>query len=279
MVNLLLITATAGFTVGSIYDVVETQLNKAAIVAPEKKLQKRRRGAYTPEKSLSHYDAIKERNLFNTKSAIGADDTKTEDVDVTSLKKTSLKMKLWGTILGPPGMSYAIIEETTKRVQDLYRKGDTIQNATIKHILREKVVLSVGGRDEILEMEKLLGGKGLPVRTGRAGRAPGSMNINVDRAEIDESLENINELMKQIRVRPHFSGGRPDGLILSSIKSNSIFRKMGLRNGDILQGIDGKPIESVDDALGLADSLMSASNIRLEIKRRGKPQIIEYNIK
>ena len=53
---------------------------------------------------------------------------------------------------------------------------------------------------------------------------------------------------------------------------------MGLRRGDIITGVDGQAIESVDDALALYNRLKSASNVKLEIKRRGQSRILDYNI-
>jgi hypothetical protein len=91
-----------------------------------------------------------EGNLFDT--ATGTAVTP-ETIKLSALKKTDLKLKLWGTITGNSVSAYAIIEEVAKRKQKLYRVGETIQNATLSMILREKVVLNVDGEYEILEME------------------------------------------------------------------------------------------------------------------------------
>lgn len=71
----------------------------------------------------------------------------------TGLRKTDLPLKLWGTITGSNISTYAIIEDTTTRRQKLYRQNDEIRNATVIAVQRDKVVLSVGGRLEILEIE------------------------------------------------------------------------------------------------------------------------------
>jgi general secretion pathway protein C len=54
---------------------------------------------------------------------------------------------------------------------------------------------------------------------------------------------------------------------------------MGLRNGDIITGVDGSEISSVDDALKLVDGLKSASSLSVQLKRRGRQKNIEYNIR
>jgi general secretion pathway protein C len=84
--------------------------------------------------------------------------------------------------------------------------------------------------------------------------------------------------MKQIRIRPNFKNGKPDGLRLTGIRPNSIFYNMGLKSGDVIMGVDGKNIESVDDALKFYQSLQSSSRVQLQIKRRGRLKTIDYRI-
>jgi general secretion pathway protein C len=51
-----------------------------------------------------------------------------------------------------------------------------------------------------------------------------------------------------------------------------------LRNGDIITGVNGNPIGSVEDAVKVFEELSSGSNIQLQIKRRGREQTLDYNI-
>jgi general secretion pathway protein C len=53
---------------------------------------------------------------------------------------------------------------------------------------------------------------------------------------------------------------------------------MGLKSGDIITGVNGKKIESVDDALKLYESLKSSSNVQLQLKRKGRQKTINYTI-
>ena len=79
---------------------------------------------------------------------------------IDKIKETNLKLTLWGTVTGQDKRSYAVIEDSKAREQNLYRTGDSIQNAVVKLILREKVVLRVGDRDEILAMEEIRARRG-----------------------------------------------------------------------------------------------------------------------
>jgi len=231
---------------------------------------------------LSYYKPVTERNLFNTKIKTGQQ----PKLNIETLKPTDLKLKLFGTVTGDKNKAYAVIEETVGKRQNLYRIGDTIQNASIKMILREKVVLRVNGKDEILEIEEVLSGSrasGRPSsianrRSQKKRPFRRSQNITLDRSKIESAVNNITDLMKNVRIQPHFTDGQPDGFRLTGVRPNSFFSNMGLKSGDVITGVDGKKIESVDDAFKLYQGLQSSSNIQLQLKRKGLQKNINYKI-
>jgi len=225
-------------------------------------------------------DAFK---IVSAKSIFGPFDTVQEkeevnDESVEELAQTNLNLVLLGTVAGDPANALAIIEDPTKRSQDIYKVGDSVQGAVIRRILREKVVVNRGDRDEVLIMER----ESRP-QTGAAeprkvtAREPDT--IMVDRSDIQKSFQDLNQLLTQVRVRPHFTAGKADGLAIARIKAGSIFSRLGLRNGDIIQGIDNEPIQNPDDIMGLYEKLESKSTITLQIKRRGKEKTISYNFR
>jgi len=279
-VNLALLTFGIYLGVSGFYRIITAQVVLESPTSNMKKIDIVEREIYRP---LLFYKAIIDRNLFKTGMESG-EKKKSTNVNLDEIKQTELNLKLWGTVTGPATYAFAVIEETKNRNQSLYRTGDTVQNATVKLILREKVVLNVDGRDEILEIERLdtkmkRGVSSISSRSGRYSKPLRAQRITLRRAQIQSAMENVSDLMSQVKIRPHFENGQPDGLTLSSLKPRSIFRKMGLRNGDIITGIDGSPIQTVDDALKFYENLTSSSNVALQLKRRGREKAIEYNIK
>lgn len=280
-INLLCITVCTYLVVNGIYDGMAANLS----TPPEPQQQRTYRvgAADTVRRPLSEYKAVLDRNLFETRSTAAL---QPRQVDVSSLEETKLNLKLWGTVSGSSDGDYAVIEDVKAREQNLYRVGDAIQTATVKEIYREKVVLTVNGNDEVLQMQELESGKtiarpgGLPVR--RPSTTAGGVRaqrISLRRSYIEQSMTDMASLMTQVQIQPHMEDGVPAGLSLSSIKPNSIFRRMGLRNGDIITGVDGNEISSVDDALKLVDNLKNASNLSVQLKRRGREKNIEYSIR
>lgn len=230
------------------------------------------------KRSFDHYASAINRGLFG-KAEKTIEDPK--DISLEDLAPTALKVALLGTVSGDEKTARAIIQDKTKRSESLYKQGDTVQGAQILKILRGKVVLQVGDENQILTMED----EASPSRSGPSRPATQSLSppraqqgttITLDRAVVNKSLENVTELLSQVRVRPHYKDGNADGLMLSQIKPNTIFTRLGLRNGDIIQNIGGNPIESPDEIMGLYEELKSGSSVSLGIQRRGQQKVLNY---
>ncbi len=271
--NLIALTVIVYTGVDIFYRVVRSQLrqmNTQKILmqrAPEVKQKK--------SPPLRSYQVINSRNLFGSveKAVVN---TKPEAIE--TLEPTSLKIALLGTVAGSEQNAVAVIEEKKLRKQGLYRVGDSVQGAMVKMILRGKVVLRVGDKDEILTMDEDTSSKSGNGR-GQSGASGVQTTIRVRRSDIEKSMRNINTLLSQVRIRPHFKNGEADGLSISRIRPNSIFTKLGLRNGDVVQAIDETPIQSPDDILSLYEKIKSGSNISIQITRRGRQKTLNYEMR
>lgn len=146
---------------------------------------------------LPFYTSIVKRNLFNLRT--GAD-IEPEQLPIEALNRTELKLKLLGTVTGDISKTYAIIEETKNKIHNLYKVGDTVQNATLKNISRGKVVLSVNGHDEILEME-------IAQSSTKTGPPPETTGINflqnrtLKRISIEDAFRNTDEFLEREEMR------------------------------------------------------------------------------
>ena len=271
IINILLITAAVYFSVKAFYKLGSVQLDQAHLSQAD--FKESSSSKIESLRPLADYDSIIERNLFDTKSGAKRPP---EQVVVENLQPTSLNLKLLGTVTGDNDKAFAVIRNSQQKQQQRYRIGDTIQNATLKMILREKVILRVNGKDEILEIDKDQTKK--PRRLSSKSATTGSRNITVKRSRVKSAAKNVNKLMQQARVRPHFTNGKADGLRLTGIKPNSIFHDMGLKSGDIITSVNGKTIESVEDVLTFYKSLQTSESVNLKLKRRGRLKTIDYNI-
>lgn len=230
--------------------------------------------------AVRSYAAIVDRNLFG---ATGRPDQESGLEQIGDLEPTTLQVRLLGTIAGDEQSARAIIEDQQKREQNLYRVGDAIQNAVVNRILRGKVVLRVDGRDQILTMdekEKTADNESRPVpRASSAGRTSSRSSVSLNRQEITESLNNISDILTQVRVEPYMKDGKPAGLLVNDIAPDSIFERMGLLDGDIVQAVNNRRIRTPDDVVSFYQALKSSSRLSLLVTRDGRRKMLNYNIR
>ncbi|MFO7708549.1 MAG: type II secretion system protein GspC [Desulfobacterales bacterium] len=285
IVNLLLASAGIYFGVVIFYAVLTAGLDTGS--APPAPGAREPQPALEPMMSLADVQVVVDRNLFNSGKQALADAARAEApaLDVDKLKQTGLKLKLWGTVAGPDGQAYAVIEDQKSREQQLLRPGDPVQNASVKMVLRHRVVLTVDGRDEVLVMEEpgvTRAAAGAP--TAEAAMAPRmatvepAQQVTVPEEQVAQAIENIGDLLNQATFRPHIEDGRPAGISITGIKPNAIFRKLRLRNGDVITGVNGQTIASVEDAMSVFGTLSTEGPIQVNIKRRGREETLEYRI-
>lgn len=285
LVNLLLVTLAVYFGVSIFYAVVTSRLSGSPPPMPTGRVETPAGAAAVSR--LADYQVIVERNLFNSgKQALAGEGKAVEaPLDVDKLKQTELKVKLLGTTAGLiEAAPAAFIEDPKSREHRMYRTGDTVQNAVIKMILREKVVLTVNGKDEVLIQEEpgVTKAAGPAVARGDTGPAPAPaepiQQVTVKEDQIEKAMENLSDLMSQATFRPHLEDGQPAGISITGIKPNAVFRKLRLRNGDVITGVNDQSIASVEDAVKVFGTLSTEAPIQVKIKRRGREETLEYKV-
>jgi len=225
--------------------------------------------------SFNYYRPIMKRNIFGSGEDVSKE-MRAEEIE--NLQPTSLKLALLGTVSGNQQNNFAVIEEMSKKKQALYRVGDSVQGAIVKKILRGKVILRVKEKDEILTIEEgaaLRGKEKFPTSEATSEGA----TIMVSRSAVQESMKNVHNLLSQVRIRPYFRDGKADGLSITNIRSRSFFAKLGLKNGDVVQGIDGKIIKSPEDVLEMYKKFKLGSQVALQIMRNNEQKIINYKFR
>lgn len=104
--------------------------------------------------------------------------------------------------------------------------------------------------------------------------------FQVDSSVLENALGNVEALATQMRVVPHKgSDGQIDGYRVSSIRKNSLFDKLGIKNGDIVHGVNGQPLTSAEGALATYQALKNERSFSFEITRKSQRQTLEYEVR
>ncbi len=195
-----------------------------------------------------------------------------------------LNIKLLGTIVAGEN-SAAIVAVAKRREQQVFFIGDRIQPGVIlKEVEAEAIVVERGGKLERISLEqgaKLtvtpMPGAAIAANPGLASAQPTSIKMN--RAHLQQQLQNFPVLMTQAKASPHFVNGKPGGFAITQIAPGSLYQQAGLQNGDIILTVNGKQITNAKQAMNMYQTLKSATAIDLELIRAGQIRKIHYDIR
>lgn len=264
--------------VGIFYKVLTLQLLRAR-PAPTAEVRTQTASVAVREPAEA-YRGIPERNLFGTTTKA------VTDKQAASLPQQdiALLIDLKGTVAGEGRTGFAIVEEKGTRKQRLVKTGDVIAGAKLVRIKRNAVDVLIDGQERTVKMvetkEAPILPPGSPAALPRpAGPAPGAGEIVVNRTEIGSGLQDMGSLLRQAQVRPFFNAGVPDGFMISNIQGGSVYQKMGMVDGDILQGVDGRKIQTADDMMSLFNTLKNAPSLSLSIRRGGRQETLNYQFR
>ncbi len=224
--------------------------------------------------------AIVKRNLFKvlTDKPPAAKASKPADLK-PELEKTRLRLSLWGTVAGNDESDcWAVIEDQAKRSQMLYRVGEQVQGATIKAIYRNRVILTLNGKDQVLEAGT--GKKQKPQGTlsnALAAKAGAAKALEPRPVIIPVEIKAPGDLVRTMKTRPYLKNGKPAGLLVYGVRPNSDVMALGLKNGDIIQTINGMDITSPGDLDMVAAGLDISPDISISLLRRGQSQNVVFN--
>jgi general secretion pathway protein C len=194
---------------------------------------------------------------------------------------TQLGLKLLGTMTSrTAGMSMAsVYEAPTQRTRTVW-VGSALQGAEILAIERTRVVLMNDGRAEILDITSIPPAPGqaallpspsaLATGFGSTLRQTGPETYAIQRQDVENTLSNLNQIAMQARVVPSFINGVPKGFKLFAMRPDSIYARLGLKNGDILQRVNGYTLDSPTQALEAYNHLRGSSRIEIEVERDGQ---------
>ncbi|MEQ9619143.1 MAG: type II secretion system protein GspC [Deltaproteobacteria bacterium] len=302
VVNLLLLTGLAYLAALTVNQKLEGMVTSSGAIASQRLAPPEDTDARVSNvrHPLTYYNVILKRNVFGIS---GLSEDSTHGGKGESLPDTTLDVVLLGTIINSDGSSKAIIKNPANNKVNGYSGGEEIhiieaEKVTLVEVMNCSAVIQrqKNGR-ETIKCRNLGEEVSKSVKTPTSRRAARSRNPagkrNTREAEDSEGINKIGEseyeisrelledllsdptnIVQQARVIP-----QSDGLRFFGIRSNSIFWKIGIKNGDTLHRINNVELNDVERALGVFEELRAQSYFTIDFTRAGKEYSYEYTVK
>lgn len=210
-----------------------------------------------------------------------------EPPSLPGVERSGLEVTLVATMVAStPEFSLATFDEGGELRVYRGRDDDLVKGeGRVEQILRGHVFMVRNGQCEYLDLSKEKGKSRRPptkvaeTEPGKGIKKVGEGEYLVDRSEIENTLSNLNKVATDARIVPSFKDGKGNGFKLFSIRPGSIYSRIGVQNGDIIQKINGFDMDSPEKALEVYQKLQDAEHVKIDLLRRGKSQSMEYTIR
>jgi general secretion pathway protein C len=233
---------------------------------------------------VTDYLVMARRNLFAEPGDEG--DRLTSD---GVLREGSSDLKLLGTG-GAGAAGYAIVEKKDGKEQVVIGIGDEIDGAELTEVGWRRAILNRGGTEELLLVPADLAVEAAKKSTTKASNSNSSVrdeNIRmlgddrwmIAQDEVESQLNNLSNLFTQMRAVPNMENGIANGFRVFAIRRNSLFQKLGLKNNDVVQRVNGMDLNDPARALGLLEELKGENQLNVDVLRGGEPRTLTYEIR
>lgn len=194
---------------------------------------------------------------------------------------TANTLSLKGIVRYPDGTFEAVFFDGTAKKTFVVRKGESLGRIRITDIQPETVVIVSNGKELVYKLFKP-GKKSSKGKTrGKNVFLPSGLSSNravLKKKEVQAALNDMASFLRQVRIVPYMEKGKPQGFQLLDIVPGSIVDRVGLKNGDVIERVGGKPIRTPQEAMGLFTALQTGRGVTLEVKRGGKRRTITIDL-
>ena len=303
VINLLLLTGLAYLAALTVNQKLQGVVSSPGAIASQKLDQGNpgRQRDTSVRRPRSYYDLILTRNIFGISDLSDASAPAEGGAGPGSqeaLPDSTLNIVLLGTIINPDAPSVAIIKNPGNNKVQGYTSGEQIkiidtERVSLVQVMGCKAVIQRQKGNETIKCknigEEVASSK--PVTTaanrtvqpaGKGGGEETEEGINkisdneyeISRELLEDVLSDPTSIVQQARVIP-----QQDGLRFFGIRSNSIFWKIGIKNGDTLHRINNVELNDVERAFGIFEELRSQNSFTIDFTRAGKQYSYQYVVK
>ena len=185
----------------------------------------------------------------------------------TTQNVTSLSLVLFGVRANESSGGGAAIIAGEDGIQNSYAVGEEVApGVTLDTVAFDHVILSRGGVKESLYLDQ-----SVPAETVKPSGAPSQAGS----ASAKDGGLNAETLQKAIGFAPRNEGGRVTGLVLQARDDGTMLRLAGFLAGDVVVGVNGRPISSAAD---IAAQLRPGARLSFEVERGGSKVPIALNL-
>lgn len=233
------------------------------------------------------FKTILKRNIFNSAGGLADDEGQKQ----CELVKSGLPLKLSGLIFGGTAATSLALLEGSGKLTDTFLLGDVVPGgARVIDIQKDRIIIERAGCPEFIVLEKpevALRRRGAQKKGKETAKAtsPDGPSYKEDGFEregyaskitrqwVDKALTtDFTKTLQDAKASPYLEGGEVKGFILTRIRPDSVYEKLGFQDGDIIKAINGIPLNDAAKAIQTLNGMRNENNVSMEVTTAGGQQ-------
>ncbi len=202
---------------------------------------------------------------------------------MAAIPLSHLALTVSGLVMGDPGL--ALIGAPGKPVKP-YRVGDTVaEGVVLEAVAPDRAIVRQDGALQSLPLYPLVsaatgGGAVAPLPAAPEAGVPAVANGPAEDASVPVAVSAT--VLRRMAAAPQKIGqwlkpGPAGGLVVQGGPGNA-FAALHLHPGDIIEQIDGRPVNSLGAAMTAYGAAAKAGGISLDVARNGHIKVLRYTL-
>ena len=227
------------------------------------------------------------RNIFNIKGLIPDAESDGNKVCPSEPFKSDLPYKISGILFGGSSINSLVVLEGG--IGSVYKQGDSLpQGGVLSSIGKNRILVTNKNCPEYID---LIFPTPPDARLSRTPQnASGAVykedgferngnNTTASKVWVNNILtNNFAKTLEEAKASPNLVGGQVKGFVITNITQNSVYSKLGLKDGDIVSSINGIELNDAARAIQTLNSMRNENTIELQIIRGGQPISFKVNV-
>ncbi len=191
-------------------------------------------------------------------------------------------LELKGIVRYPDGTFEGVFRDRKTQKVLVVREGETVGNLRILKIQPDRIDALVNGKKTSFLLFKKKAGKSPSRNASVMESSPallGGHHVVLPKKAVQAALGDMVSFLRQVRIVPYLENGKPKGFQLFDIVPGSIVAQVGLKNGDVVERVNGRAIHTPRDAMQFFAMLQNGPGVTLEILRDRRPLTISVDLK
>jgi general secretion pathway protein C len=241
----------------------------------------------------ANHSVILQRNIFGS-TQVDATGKGPQSDNLTAMSSSSileeqLQLRLLGTVAGNEEAACAVIEDLTTKVQDLYVIGDCLRGARIERIERNRIVLLAEDGQQVLNLYVTSGDSEPAERVEKpvVAKVPSDQEVvkivspserEINRKAFLAKVGGMEAILRTVEVSPYVVNNEAKGLRISGLEGLSLAKYIGLRDGDVIQAINGQMVTDKRKAFQVLRKARALSSSDIQLLRGKEAKTLSFRI-